>query len=447
MAKYLIMPKMGFNMEEGTLEMWHFKEGDAVKKGDVIADIETDKTVVGYESELGGILLKLLVEEGTTVPVVTPIAIIGEAGEDISQLLKDARGAAVGLNTSAQTESEALAAAYAQESPSPAPKADAQLKLTPRARKYISEHNIDISLIDIQGTGFQGGLTEKDIQRFVAANKISITPLAKKIAEDLGVDVSGVQGSGVQGKIMRADIALTAAVSARGSEIPTEMPYSGMRKLIGDRLSQSKFTAPHVYFTLSVDMGSLLDLREQINQTGDVKISVNDFVLCAVAQALQKHPEINSSLRGDKILQFREVNLGMAVALDRGLIVPVIRNTENLKLGQIASKTKELIAKAKEGRLMPDDYQGGTFTVSNLGMIGIENFTAIINPPEAGILSVSAIKWTPVAEENTKDSRIVLRPMMNMTVSVDHRIIDGIVATRFITEVKSLLEKPFCILL
>lgn len=463
MAEFVLMPKLGFNMETGQIVAWHKQEGESIKKGDVLVEISTDKTVMEIESTLEGTVRKLLVVEGDTVPVILPIAIIGGVHENIEALLKEAMAQLGKTEEDGAADSQAAEILQAEQ---PADQNTAagvavstDLKLSPKAKVYLKRNKLDISGLDIKGTGFQGGVTAEDIEAYVKSNPLKITPLAEKIAAKNNVDVTAIEGTGIGGKITKADVLgvtgdkkgspAAESFSAGGSDdraVLKTISYSGMRKVIGDRLSQSKFTAPHLYFTTSVDVSALLKLRQDVNSAQDVKVSVNDFIIGAVVKALQEYPELNSSLQGDKIVQYADVNIGIAVALETGLIVPVVKKAQTKKITRIAQEGKALADKARNGKLTPDKYQGGTFTVSNLGMFGIVNFTAIINPPEAGILSVSAVKKTPVVVEEDGEDKIVIRPMMNMTITVDHRIIDGLVATRFITRVKDLLEKPFNIL-
>lgn len=449
------MPKLGFNMDVGELIKWHKAEGDAIKKEDVVFEIQTDKTSMEIETTISGVILKILVEEGQKVPVTLPVCIVGQAGEDISAMIVEAQGL-LGIEVSAGVGPEAKAdeTAVAVD----ASKADAvanvpgDLKLSPRARKYAVEQGLDLSGAVVAGTGFQGGIMQRDLEQAVKAHKI--TPLAKKMAAALQVDATAVNGTGIGGKIMKADIEaaaqapkLTANTPAGEIEVLRTLPYSGMRKIIGDRLSQSKFTAPHLYFTAAVDVTELMKFRETVNKAQQQKVSYNDFVIAAVSQALQKHPTLNCSLQGDKVVQYKDVNVGMAVGMESGLIVPVIKKSQNKRLTAIAAETQSLAEKARAGKLLPQDYQGGTFTVSNLGMFGIENFTAIINPPEAAILGVSALKKTPAVFTQEGEDVIMVRTIMNITLSVDHRLIDGMNATKFIKEVQGLLENPLTILI
>ena len=371
-----------------------------------------------------------------------------------------------------------------------------KIKITPRARRLAEARGIDPALVGAKGTGFQGGLTEKDLLAWIEAGGagavnvagaaniaggigfaaavaaasaatpgqagVRATSLARKVAAELGIGLENVPGTGSYGKIVMDDVlGYTPPVQQKGAavlmdaELPSIgetsdgkrvskiVPYAGVRKIIGDRLLESKKTAPHLYFTQKVDMSELLQMRALVNSKQEKKTSVTDYIARAVVMTLRTFPEMNASLSGAGIEEYASVNLGVAVAAPGGLIVPVIKEAQRLSVVGISRASGELIEKAREGRLSPEDYSGGTFTVSNLGMFGIENFTAILNPPEVGILSVSAVKDEPVviaSSDGTK--RIDIRPMMNMTLTVDHRVIDGLLAAQFVTEVKRLLESP-----
>jgi pyruvate dehydrogenase E2 component (dihydrolipoamide acetyltransferase) len=339
-------------------------------------------------------------------------------------------------------------------------------KITPRARRAAEEHGLDMGSLAIEGTGFDGGITEADILAWLASNdteKVArATPLARRIARAEGVDISTVIGTGAGGKATKADVLGALTSSPRQAEAGAELrpeardgktirsvtPYKGVRKIIGERLAMSKFTAPHLYFTQKVDLSELLALRKTVNEKQEKKTSVTDYVAKACVISLQKFPEMNSALAGDRIETNSDVNLGNAVASPTGLIVPVIRNAQGMSVVEISKAASPLFERAREGKLKPDEYAGGTFTVSNLGMFGIENFTAIINPPEVGILAVSATKDEPaVVESASGEKTIAIRPLMYITLRVDHRLIDGLLAARFVTEVKRLLESPIELLI
>ena len=445
MAKVIIMPKLGFTQDEGSLVAWHKQIGESVKKGEPFFDVHTDKSVVTIDAAENGTLLKIVVEPETTVPVFTPIAVIGDPGEDADAALKAhvmdvAPDAAVKADFDDDAEETAKEEAPAQQ------ETDIKsLKLTPKAKALIKNEDYDVnSVANIQGTGFEGGITAKDIKA---------SPLAKKIADEMNVPLESVSGSGAQGKVMKKDVLAVATQKKedKGTEdkqILEKIPYSGVRKIIGDRLSQSKFTAPHLYFTDSIDTTNLTAFRKMLNEKSEQKIAFSDLMVKAVSKALVKFPNVNASLVDDEIVVYKSTNIGSAVAGDNGLIVPVIKNAQDKTLTQIAQESRDLVERAKTGRLKPEEYSGGTFSISNLGMFGIENFTAIINPPEAAILSVSSIRKKAVVVTNEAgEDEVCIRPMMNIQLTVDHRIIDGLLASQFVEYVKELLEEPLKILI
>lgn len=446
MAEVICMPKLGFNMDEGQLVRWCKAVGEEVKKGEVLFEINTDKTTMPVEATGDGVLLKTMLGENEYADVFTPIAVVGAAGEDadaaLAAYVEGAEGGSAPA-TPAEEENAAPVATAAEAAPAVDVK---DLKLTPKAKKLVKDEGIDpASLKDIKGTGFRGGITAKDIKA---------SPLARKLAEKSGVDLATVAGTGINGKIMKADVekAASAAPAAAPAENPdkkilSSVPYKGVRKIIGDKLAESKFTAPHLYFTDAVDTTNMTAFRKQMNEVSDRKITVSDILVYAASKALQKFPGINSSLVDGNIVTYKSTNIGVAVAGDNGLIVPVIKNVQEKTLTAISEENRDLVDRAKEGHLKPEEYSGGTFSISNLGMFGIGNFTAIINPPEAAILSISSVRKTPVVIEEDGEDKIVIRPMMNIQLSVDHRLIDGLLASQFVEYMKELLENPLKILL
>jgi pyruvate dehydrogenase E2 component (dihydrolipoamide acetyltransferase) len=407
MAEYVIMPKLGFNMDKGTLVRWIKKEGDLVKEQEVLFEIETDKTVMEVEAQTSGILRKTLVAEGEEVPVTLPIAIIGDRDDDISKMIDEAYQK---LGKSKMTEEE------------------------PKAAKRIS----------------QGIVEKREIKPKKEKKEFKkISPGAQRKAKELGVEAQLVEGSGPGGVVIEKDILdyfqlkrETSKTLIEEREIEKRIPYTGIRKIIGDRLSQSKFTAPHIYFTTSVDMSEVIRLLNRFSQDSEERISINDFLVFTAAKVLAEQPNINCSLVGEEIVYHKDINIGVAVALEEGLIVPVVKNVNKKNLSILSKEIKKLIKLAREKKLMPDDYQGGTFTVSNLGMYEIESFTAIINPPEAAILAVGEIKKIPAVIEEEGVEKIEVRSLMKMTLSVDHRLIDGAMAANFLKQVKYYLEFP-----
>ncbi|MDF2655487.1 MAG: dihydrolipoamide acetyltransferase, partial [Bacillota bacterium] len=398
-------------------------------------------TSIDIEATQDGVMRKRFLEEGESVSVTSPIAILAGADENIDALVREVNETLNGtLNPGDQGAAES--------------DAESRIKVTPRGRRFAKENGIDLMSLRIQGTGYQGGISEKDLQGYLASAKIRVTPVAAKIAADQGVNLDEIQGSGAHGKIMKRDLVQadntssqstgdTGQATADGKEVLDILPYSGVRKIIGERLAKSKFTAPHLYFTQKVDLEKLLELRKQINESQEKKTSVTDYIARAVIMCLQKYPDMNASLENDKIIRYRSVNLGIAVAAPGGLIVPVIKDANHKTVVQLSTEAGILFDKARNGKLSPGEYTGGTFTVSNLGMFGIENFTAIINPPEVGILAVSATKDEAVVVQGTDGKKTIeIKPMMNITLTVDHRVIDGLLAAQFVTDVKRLLENP-----
>lgn len=473
MAEIIIMPKLGFNMNEGKLVQWYKSEGEEITKGEPLFSVETDKTNMDIEATSDGVVKKLLIEEGDQIPVTLPIAVIGSADEDVSAAVADAKAQLAAGGADVSDADEAPEAAEQAEAPAEAkalaaaPKtADGVIKITPRARRVAAENDLAIEDLAIEGTGWQGGICEKDILEYLASNKVKATPVAAAMAKAEGIDLADIKGSGVNGKIMKEDVekviaaakkAVAAAedqapagageITPDGKEIGEKVPYAGVRKVIGDRLAESKFTAPHLYFTQKVNMEDVLALRKKVNEVQDKKTSVTDFIAKAVIMTLKKYPEMNSSLVGETIERYKSINLGIAVASPTGLIVPNIKNSQDMSVVEISKASTPLFDKARAGKLAVDEYAGGTFTISNLGMFGIENFTAIINPPEVGILSISSTKDEPFVvtkEDGTKE--IQIKPMMNIQLTVDHRIIDGLLAAQFVTNVKNLLENPISLM-
>lgn len=479
MAEIIIMPKLGFNMSEGKLVEWYKQEGDTVAKGENLFSIETDKTNMDIEATADGVVRKLFIGEGDTLPVTLPIAIVGDADEDISALLADAEAQLGGSAPVSSGEEEDVTEVPKSEAPASqeaageaaavsVPKGEGgRMMISPRARRVAAENDLSLEGIAIEGTGYGGGICEQDILDYLASNKVKVTPVARVMAEKEGIDLSDIKGTGVGGKIMKEDVEKAMAArsaevavqeeaaatetkfSADGKEILEEVPYAGVRKVIGDRLSESKFTAPHLYFTQKVNMEELLALRKQVNGAQETKTSVTDFIARATIIALEKYPDMNASLvDGKTIVKYKSVNLGIAVASPTGLIVPNLKDSQNMSVVELAQTSQPLFEKARDGKLSIEEYTGGTFTISNLGMFGIENFTAIINPPEVGILAISSTKDEPVVvtgEDGSKE--VAIKPMMNIQLTVDHRVIDGLLAAQFVTEIKTLMENPISLLI
>ena len=426
MAEVVKMPRLSDTMTDGVVAKWHKKIGDKVNEGDLLADIETDKATMEFESFQEGFLLHIGVKENGTAKVDSILAILGDENEDISSILSE--------NDKEKSE------------------------------KNTSSNDTAINKNDInQESSFDS------IEEFLANEKndteasqnddtierIKISPLAKKIALEKNINISNIVGSGDNGRIVKRDVFnLDSSNEVRVEQTNltptnnlsdkfTEIPISQMRRTIATRLSQSKFTSPHFYLNIEVEMDNLIKLRKEINEKNEVKISFNDIIVKATSMAIQKHPHINSSWHDSHIKLHSNINIGVAVSVDNGLIVPVIKNSNFKSFTEISTKTNDFVKKAKENKLQPSDWEGNTFTISNLGMFGIDDFTAIINPPDACILAVGAIKERPIS----KDGVIVSGNVMRLTLSSDHRIVDGVLGSKFLRTLKDMLEQPmmmFC---
>ena len=405
MAEIIRMPKMSDTMEEGIISRWLKKVGDQVNSGDILAEVETDKATMELESYDDGILLHIGVKNGESVPVNDVIAIIGEKGENIKEILKEEE-------------------AKEEET---------------KEKEAKEEETITIPEID-------------DISK---DKRLKASPLAKKIAEEKGINLTNIKGSGDGGRIIKKDIEEnTEIISSQNStniilpetieeESFDEVPISQMRKIISKRLSESKFSSPHFYITMEINMDNCIEGRKKINETSEVKISFNDIIIKATAAALRKHPMINSSYLEDKLRTNHHIHIGVAVAVKDGLLVPIIKFADNKSLSHISLEVKNLANKAKNKNLQPSDWEGNTFTISNLGMFGIDEFTAIINPNDSCILAVGGIKNTPII----KNGEIVPGNLMKVTLSCDHRIVDGAMGSAFLQTLKELIEDPIKILL
>ncbi len=408
MAEVIRMPKMSDTMEEGVIVEWLKKEGDTVKSGDILAEVETDKATMELENYVKGTLLHIGVQKGDAVPVDGIIAIVGEPGEDIKALLAEA-------STKKEAPKEEVA-----ESSSPAPQATPAAPSAPAATNNTATTTDD--------------------------GRIKASPLARKMAEEKGLNIASIHGTGENGRIVRRDIenykesaaSIPAAPVYTGQESFTEVPVSQMRKTIARRLADSKFTAPHFYLTMEINMDKAVEARGAMNEYSPVKLSYNDMVIKAAAIALRQHPQVNSSWMGDKIRTNQHIHVGVAVAVEDGLLVPVVRFADNKTLSQISAEVKELAEKAKTKKLQPAEWEGNTFSISNLGMYGIDEFTAIINPPNACILAIGGMKETVIVKNGE------MRPghIMKVTLSCDHRVVDGVVGSKFLQTFKNLLEEP-----
>ncbi len=446
MATIVIMPKQGLMMEEGAITSWLKKEGEAVTAGEPLFEMETDKLTITMDAEASGTLLKILHPEGDVVPITQPIAVLGEPGEDISGLLG---GGAAPAQAAAPAEAAPAPAAEAPAAPAVERAPGERVFSSPRARLRAEENGVDIAAVP--GSGPDGLVIERDVNAYMA-NKPAVTPLAANIAKAQGVDLSGVTGSGSNGKIKVFDLpggSPAAAPAAQESPAAVQQSrgthtekMSGMRKAISRNMLASKETNAQTNHRIKVDMTAAIALRKQYKDLG-IKISYNDIIVRACAKALADMPIVNASVEGDSILYHDYVNVGTAVSVPGGLIVPVIKDADIIGLSGIAARSAALIEKAREGRLTDADYHGGTFTVSSLGMFDLDDFVAIINPPESAILAVGKIAKTPVVvtDEEGEDA-IVINSMCALCLSYDHRIIDGAEAAKFLQKVKNYLQNP-----
>lgn len=435
MATIVKMPKLGTTMTEGTIVKWLKKEGEPVEKGEIYVEIQTDKVNIEDEAERSGILRKIIAKEGETVKVGEPIAIIADAHEELPDL-------EIADDKSPEKQEESSQVIMQQEDRTEDEKETipGKIKASPAAKRVARENQIDLSKVTPSGPN--GRIVEKDVLAYIQENKIRATPVAKKIAMEKQIDLKSLQKSPVE-RITKADLEEQMMMQEEESTIPV----IGMRKIIAESMTYSKKVAPHIYLSLEVDMSKVIDIREKliplVQDKYDIKLSYNHILIKAVATALRLNPLVNSSFIEEKIILKQNINIGLAVALEDGLIVPVIKDADKKGLGIIAKETAELILKAKNKKLLPDEYQGGTFTITNLGMFDIENFCAIINQPETAILAVGKIMKKPVVV----DDEITIRPMMNLTLSCDHRAIDGAVGAKFLQNLKEILEEPMNLLL
>jgi pyruvate dehydrogenase E2 component (dihydrolipoamide acetyltransferase) len=436
MAKVVVMPKLGLTMTEGTISSWLKKEGDAVKQGEPMFEVETDKLTNTIEAPESGILRKIIVAEGVTVPVLDKIAVIAAADEDISGLLS---GGAAPAPAAA-----AAAPAASASAPAAAPSGE-RVVATPRAKKLAKDKGIDIALV--KGTGPNGRITEDDVNNYVPAPaapaepEVKASPLAAKVAADAGIDLKDVPN---HGRVLAQDImAYLQSTREKGAEDEREevVPMNGMRKAIAKNMLASHMTSPTVTFNLGVDMTAMKDYREQL-KAKDIKVSYTDLLVKFVAKALTEYPLLNCSVEDNKIRYKHYINMGVAVALDNGLVVPNIVDADKKSLTQIHDEVKDLAAAARGGTLPMEKLHGGTFTITNLGMYGIESFSPIINQPEVAILGVTTMEDKVVV----RNGEMVIRPIMNLSLTADHRVVDGSVAAEFLQRVKTLLENPALIL-
>lgn len=410
MAETISMPKLGFDMAEGTLVRWVKQVGENINKGDVLAEIETDKATVEVESSASGVVLQHIVEQGTVVPVNAPIAVVGQAGESVDV------------------------------------KPVAEEKPKTEAVEQTAEK------VEQADTASQQPSSSAETSSSAPASGIKASPLAKKIAKDNNINLASIQGTGPGGRIVKKDVeaALSSKPSAVSSQLPITsyenqiVPTTKLRQAIGRRLVESKTTIPHFYVTHEYKMDALMDMRKQINAylPDNEKVSVNDFILKATALSLRQFPNLNATIKGNEIIQFGDVNVGVAVTVPGGLMTVVVKNTDQKSLRQISAEVKVMAGRAREGKVKPEDVDGSTFSTSNLGMYDVEDFIAIINPPEAAILAISSAREVPVVE----NGQIKAGWRMKATISVDHRVSDGAEAAQFMQKLAEFLENPVLML-
>lgn len=447
MAEYLVMPKLGFDMREAELVKWLKEEGDSIEKGEVVAEIESDKATLELEAQAGGTLLRKLAEAGDIVPVGGNIAIVGEAGEDIA-------GMDDGGGDGAQPAVDEAESEDGDAAPAPEPEAEEQVAEGDAAGTEKREASADgetPAAGEAIGDEFPGG--------------VRATPVARRMAEEHEIDLAQVKGSGPQGRIRKADVeayreagpapkatparepaaAPAQPVAVEAGPEDTVVETSRMRKAIARRMVESKTTVPHFYVTTAVNMDEVLALRKRINEMlpDENKVSVNDLIVKAAALALRDFPNINASFAGDNLIRHSQINVGTAVAVENGLMTVVQKNTDSSSLSTIAADNKEMIAGARAGKVRMEDIEGATFTVSNLGAFDVDSFVAIINPPEAAILAVGTAQKVPIV----RDGEIVVGTQMKATISADHRVTDGAEAAQFLQQFKKLLEEPMMLLI
>ena len=422
MAEVINMPRLSDTMEEGTLAKWFKKVGDTVKEGEILAEIETDKATMEFESFYDGVLLHIGIDEGSTAPVDSIIAIIGSKGEDISKIINNDTPAV-------------------KEEPTPVVKEEPITVVKEEPTPVVKEEPTPVVKEEVKA----------DSTISISNDRILISPLAKKLANEKGIDISAIKGSGDNGRIIKRDI--DSFKPSNYSQFTQPRPHlkessyetqnSTMRKAIAKRLADSKFSAPHYYLNIELEMDNIISFRKQFIQTQNIKISFNDIIAKAVSLSLAKHPKVNSRWYDDKIIYNEHVHLGVAVAVDDGLIVPVVKFSNSKDLPQINSEIKDFAERAKNKKLTPSEIEGSTFTISNLGMFGIESFTSIINQPNSAILSIGAIVQKPIVKNN----EVVVGNTMKLTLACDHRTVDGATGSLFLKTLKEYIENPVSILI
>lgn len=437
MAQLIVMPKFGLTMTEGTIASWNVAVGDPIAEGDILCEIETDKLTNEFESPKAGVLLKIIEADGATVTCLEPIAVIGEANEDISALLAGGSAHDVDAAVSPVDDAPAISKAAVKT-------AGGRINASPLAKKMAKEKGLDLALIT--GTGNKGSITVDDVNNYTptdkADKKTAVSPVAKKMAAASDVDLSTVASDG---RIMKKDVEALLTKSQAPDALAQSIPLKGMRKTIAKRMSESWSTSPRVTYTRPVDATGLKEFRSRLKpefEKRGLKLTFNHIIMKVCAQALLEFPHINGSLVDDTLILHPHAHIGLAIGMDSGLLVPNVKNCDLKPLSQIAEETEKLIAEAKAGRTNMDDLVGGTFTLSNLGAYGITSFSPIINQPELAILGIDAMVDTPVVI----GGEITIRPMMNLSLTADHRIIDGALAAQFLQRIGEYLENPALLL-
>ncbi|MBA2124261.1 hypothetical protein B9J78_04925 [bacterium Unc6] len=414
MISQIIMPKLGETMEEGKIERWLKKEGDFIKKGEPILEMTTDKATFEFESPQEGYLKKIVVQDGQTVPVTDVIGFIGDKNESVPD--------AQSIFAAEQKKEEIV---LKKEEHIEVKKEEGRIFISPRAKTMVKEKGIDIT--KIRGTGPQGRIVEKDVLEFIEKMpKVKITPVAEELIRQKGLDRYSIEGSGEEGKITKEDVL--------SFQKPT---FSSMRKIIAEKMVKSKTSIPHFYITISVDMTHLMGFRSLL-KSKNMDVGYNDFIVKAVSYVIKNNPYIASVWTQQGLELKQNINIGIAVAIEDGLIVPVIKDADKKSLSEISAESKALIGKARDKKLLPDEYRGSVLTVSNLGMFGVESFSAIIIPGESAILAIGSISKQPVVSGD----KIIVRDIMHITLSADHRVIDGVLGSKFLQELKQTLEFP-----
>jgi len=438
MAKLLVMPKLGLTMVEGKVSKWHKKEGDEVKKGDVLFEVETDKITNHVEADQDGVIRKVFVDEGAKAPVAAPVAILAGKDEDISNLLNQVGANVEELLVKSSEKAETLT----KKESSIDRKLGEYIRATPYAKYLAKENSIDLS--NVIGTGEGGRIVSRDVLDYIEKTKVKISPVAAKMAKEMDIDITTIDA---KGRIMKEDI--LAAVNMNELEAVEDkvekVTPSTMRNIIAERMLESWTTTPRVTYNMEVDMTNIIDFRNKLKDSFakvGAKLTYNHILMKIASKVLLEYPYLNASFNGEVIELHNYVNIGLAVDVGDGLLVPNVKNVQDKSLLDIALETETMIRNAREGGLSPDDLTGGTFTITNIGMFGIDSFSPIINKPEVAILGVNRIIEKPIVA----NGQIVIRPMMNLSLSADHRLVDGAMAAKFLARFKEILENPYLLL-